>query len=329
MKNSPVAGWTGAQFSERLRESGLLPLRARSVEILQINVGRRCNLSCRHCHLEAGPRRTESMPWPVLEKCLDIASDPSITAIDITGGAPELNPHLAAFIERAARLEKRIIVRSNLVILDKEPYRRFIDLYARCGVEVVGSLPDLHAAKTDRQRGPGVFERVIPALRELNSRGYGREGTGLSLDLAHNPVGAYLPGPQKVLEEEYRRRLLADYGVTFNTLFCLTNNPVGRFLDFLLKSDNYEGYLRDLVDAYNPGTAGNVMCRSLLSVAWDGSLYDCDFNQALGLTVDHGAPDHIDRFDFGKLRQREITVGNHCYACTAGAGSSCRGALAD
>ena len=328
MKDSPSAERSLTPFSERIRESGLPPLCATSIETVQINVGRRCNLSCRHCHLEAGPHRTETMRWPVFMRCLEIARDPAIATIDLTGGAPELNPHLAAFIELAAHLDKRIIVRSNLVILDEEPYRRFFDLYAQCGVEVVCSLPGLHAAKTDRQRGAGIFERVIAALRALNSRGYGVEGSGLSLHLAHNPVGAFLPGPQKVLEAEYRRRLLADYGITFTTLFCLTNAPAGRFLDFLVKSDNYEGYMRGLVDAYNPRTVENVMCRSLLSVAWDGSLYDCDFNQALGLTVNHGAPDHIDRFDFEKLRRREIMVGNHCYACTAGAGSSCRGVTA-
>jgi len=323
---SSSPAWNGIAFKDRLRGSAQLPFCARSVEILQINVGRRCNLSCRHCHLDAGPQRTESISWPILERCLKIARNPSITTIDITGGAPEMNPNLAAFIEKAAKLEKRLIVRSNLVILDEAPYRPLIDMYARFGVELVGSLPDLHAARADRQRGSGIFEREIAVLRELNSRGYGIEGHALKLDLVHNPVGAFLPGSQKTIEADYRQRLLSEFGIRFSTLFCITNNPVGRYLDFLVKSDNYEDYMCALVNAYNPCAAENAMCRSLVSVGWDGTLYDCDFNQALGLSVNHGAPDQVDRFDMEKLKNREIVIGNHCYACTAGAGSSCQGA---
>ena len=323
--NEPV--WNGTPFCERLTTSGLHPLMSRSIEVLQINVGLKCNLLCKHCHLGTGPQRTESMSWPILKQCLEIAGNPAITTIDITGGAPELNPNLPAFIEQAAQLKKRLIVRSNLVILDDAPYRHFIDLYARYGVEIVGSLPDLHAAKTDRQRGEGIFNREIAVLRELNLCGYGREESPLKLDLVHNPVGAFLPGSQKTLEQDYRRRLLTEYGVTFSSLFSLTNNPVGRYLDFLIQTDNYNDYLCALATAYNPSAAGNVMCRSLLSVGWDGRLYDCDFNQALGIGLHHGAVDHIDRFDIKKLTHREIMVGNHCYACTAGAGSSCQGVV--
>jgi radical SAM/Cys-rich protein len=326
MEHDNETEWSGTPFSERLRESGLHPLISRSIEVLQINVGLACNLSCKHCHLAAGPHRTESMSGPVMAKCLEIARNPSITTIDITGGAPELNPNLPRFLEQASRLNKRLIVRSNLVILDDSLYRQFIDLYARYGVEIVGSLPDLHAAKTDRQRGVGIFEREIAVLRELNSRGYGVDGSALKLDLVHNPVGAILPASQKTIERDYRSRLLSEYGIRFSSLFCLTNNPIGRYREFLLNSGNYEDYMCALAGAYNPCAAGNVMCRSLLSVGWDGRLYDCDFNQALGLSVNHGTPDHIDRFDMAALTQREIVVGNHCYACTAGAGSSCQGA---
>jgi len=316
-----------APFSKRLKESGLFPLCATAIEVLQINVGRRCNLSCKHCHLDAGPHRIETMPRTVLERCLEIARFPTISVIDITGGAPELNPELAWFVGEAAKLDKRLVVRSNLAILSDKPYASFIDVYSRNNVEIVGSLPDLHGAKTDRQRGGGVFERVIEVIRLLNGRGYGMEGSRLVLDLVHNPVGAFRPGAQQSIEQEYKRRLWADHGIRFNRLFTLTNNPCGRFLTFLIQSENYAEYMTELANAFNPNAAGNVMCRTMLSVAWDGRLYDCDFNQALGLPVDHGAPDHIDRFDPALLSGREIVVADHCYACTAGAGSSCQGAV--
>jgi radical SAM/Cys-rich protein len=267
------------------------------------------------------------MSWSVLKQCLEIARDPDIITIDITGGAPELNPNLSAFIEQAAQLDKRLIVRSNLVILDNAPYRQFIDLYARFRVEIVGSLPDVHAAKTDRQRGNGIFDREIAVLRELNSRGYGMENSPLKLDLVHTPVGAFLPGSQKTIEQDYRQKLLSEYGIRFSSLFCLTNNPIGRYREFLIQTDNYDDYMNALASAYNPCAAAHAMCRSLISVGWDGRLYDCDFNQALGHSVNNGVLDHIDHFDKEKLKQRILSVGNHCYACTAGAGSSCQGVV--
>lgn len=316
-----------APFSKRLKESGLFPLFATAIDVLQINVGRRCNLTCKHCHLDAGPHRTETMTRKVFERCLEIARTPTISVIDITGGAPELNPELAWFLREAAKLDKRLIVRSNLAVLNEETYASFIDVYSRNNVEIVGSLPDPHGTKTDRQRGTGIFERAIDVIRLLNERGYGMEGSRLVLDLVHNPVGAFRPGPQESLEKEYKRQLWADQGIRFNRLFTLTNNPCGRYLTYLIQSDNYAEYMTALANAFNPNAAGNVMCRTMLSVAWDGRLYDCDFNQALGLPVDHGAPDHIDRFDPALLSTREITVADHCYACTAGAGSSCQGTV--
>jgi radical SAM/Cys-rich protein len=316
-------------FSERLKQSGLPPLTATAIDILQINVGRQCNLSCRHCHMEAGPNRSETMARGVFEKCLEIVHNPGISVIDITGGSPEMNPELPWFITEAAKLDKRLIVRSNLVILLDNEYSFFIDLYCQNKVEVVGSLPDLHREKTDRQRGEGVFAREIEVIKQLNGRGYGAAGSDLVLDLVHNPVGAFLPGPQKSLEQEYKRQLFASHGIHFNNLFSLTNNPSGRFLAYLVQSGNYEEYMISLVNAYNRAAAIGVMCRSTLSVGWDGMLYDCDFNQALGLSVDHSAPRNIDHFDFDLLRKRDIVVGDHCYACTAGAGSSCQGAVAD
>jgi len=309
-----------------IRKISRFPLIAKGVEILQINVGKVCNLSCRHCHVNAGPERTEMMSRPVLAKCLEALCSSPITTIDITGGAPEMNPHLAWFIREAAQLNRRLLVRSNLTLLLDEPYRHLIDVFTENKVEIVTSLPDYLESKSDRQRGAGVFRKVIDALRELNLRGYGRPESALRLDIVHNPVGAYLPGSQASLEHEYRRRLWDEHGVCFNQLFCLTNLPVGRYLDYLIASGNLEDYFSSLWHSFNPSAVDHVMCLTTLSVGWDGSLYDCDFNQMLELTVNHGAPKSIMDFDIDKLKNREIVINNHCYGCVAGAGSSCRGA---
>ncbi len=309
-----------------IRKINRFPLTAKGIDTLQINLGRVCNLSCRHCHVNAGPRRTEMMMRPVLAKCLAVLRSSSIGTIDITGGAPEMNPHLEWFIQEAALLARRLIVRSNLTLLVEEPYRRLMDAFVRAKVEIVTSLPDYQEARSDRQRGEGVFRRVIEALRELNSLGYGREGSGLYVNIVHNPVGAYLPGSQSALEHEYRERLRHEHGVYFNELYCLTNLPVGRYLDYLIDSGNLEDYFSALWHSFNPAAVDHVMCLTTLSVGWDGSLYDCDFNQMLELTVNHGAPKSIMDFDIGKLKNREIVINNHCYGCVAGAGSSCRGA---
>ncbi len=310
----------------KFREMDKFPLTAKGIDTLQINVGRVCNLACRHCHVNAGPHRTESMSRSVLAKCLDILDVFPISTIDITGGAPEMNPHLEWFIGEASRLHRRFIVRSNLTLLTEEPYRHFIDVFVQNKIEIVTSLPDAIAAKSDRQRGAGVFGRIIAALRELNLRGYGTPDSGLTIDIVHNPVGAYLPGSQAALEHEYRERLLAEQGVRFNELFCLTNLPVGRYLDYLIESGNFEDYLFTLWHSFNPAAVDHVMCLTMLSVGWDGSLYDCDFNQMLGLPVNHGAPDNIMAFDMDRLKHREIVINNHCYGCVAGSGSSCQGA---
>lgn len=312
-----------ASFGEKL----LQPLIAEDIQILQLNVGRRCNLTCKHCHVSAGPTREELMARPVLEKALQILQDHAIGTIDITGGAPEMNPHLPWFIDRAARLQRRLMVRSNLLILLDAKYRHFVDLYTDKRVEVVTSLPDYNAQRTDRQRGQGAFEGIMRIMRDLNARGYGQPDSGLELDLVYNPVGAYLPGSQEALAQEYRRRLEQEHGVVFNQLYCLTNCPVGRYLEYLIRTDNYEDYMEELINAFNLSALDSVMCRTTLSVAWDGKLYDCDFNQMLEMPVNHGAPDHIDIFDFEKLKTRRIEIANHCYSCTAGAGSSCQGCL--
>ncbi|MHB8138100.1 MAG: arsenosugar biosynthesis radical SAM (seleno)protein ArsS [Smithellaceae bacterium] len=313
-------------FFEKIRENGKVPLAAKGIDILQINVGRVCNLACKHCHVNAGPLRSESMPREVLEKCLEILTAFPISTIDITGGSPEMNPHLEWFIGEAARLNRRLIVRSNLTLLLDDPYRCFLDIFEKNKVEVVTSLPDYLESKSDRQRGQGSFRKVIATLQELNSRGYGRKNSGLVIDIVHNPVGAYLPGSQAALEHEYRERLRSEYDVSFNQLFCITNLPIGRYLDYLMESGNYEDYLHALWHSFNPVAVDQVMCRTMLSVGWDGALYDCDFNQMLGLTVNHGAPAHILGFDMKQLEHREIVVNNHCYGCVAGSGSSCQGA---
>ncbi|MEJ2642523.1 MAG: arsenosugar biosynthesis radical SAM protein ArsS [Desulfosarcinaceae bacterium] len=314
-------------FKKRLRDAGFDPFTAIDIEILQMNITRRCNLSCKHCHVEAGPGRTEMMSREILEKCLLLAQRHSISTIDITGGAPEMHPDLQWFLEQATRFVERLIVRSNLLILLDEACRHFIDIFAHSKVELVGSLPDYRKERSERQRGEKTFEKALEAIRILNERGYGIEGSGLILDLVHNPSGAYLPGSQKALEKEYHDQLAKNNGIFFNRLFVLTNCPVGRYLEYLNNTDNLVDYLQELQNAFNPTAAKQVMCRTTLSVGWDGTLYDCDFNQMLELSTDHGAPNHILNFDQAKLSTRQIEVGNHCYCCTAGAGSSCQGSL--
>ena len=310
-------------FAERIPG----PLVAEGIDILQINLGYQCNLGCRHCHIAARANRGETMTRPVMEGCLDVLRSHPIPTIDITGGSPEMHPAFPWFLGECAALGRRLLVRTNGTILLMAEYESLIDLYAALGVEVVLSLPHTDPRTADRQRGEGFFSRVVEALRRLNSAGFGRPGTGLALDLVHNPAGAYLPGSQAGLEASYRSTLGEKYGITFTRLFSITNMPVGRYLDFLTKTDNYEEYMALLVKTFNPAALKTVMCRTTLSVAWDGALYDCDFNQALGLPTNHGAPGHISAFDMKKLARRRIVTGNHCYGCTAGAGSSCQGEI--
>jgi radical SAM/Cys-rich protein len=304
------------------------PIMAAGIEIFQINLGYRCNLECRHCHVEAGPDRPELMSRPVMEMCLQILRRHPIPTIDITGGAPEMHPDFPWFLEECVSLGRRLQVRTNGVILLEPRYAPLLDLYARWRVKVVVSFPHEDLKITNRQRGEGVFFRLIEVLRKLNERGYGQTDSGLILNLVHNPAGAYLPGLQSSLENHYRQALREKYGIVFNHLFCITNMPIGRYLTYLKKTDNDEDYMTALVNAFNSATLQSVMCKTTLSVAWDGKLYDCDFNQMLGMTVDHGAPEHIALFDLDRLAHRRVVTGNHCYGCTAGAGSSCRGEIA-
>lgn len=314
-------------FAEQLKACSAYPLYAKAVETLQMNITSRCNLNCKHCHVEASPERTEEMCRDDMEACLQAARHPEIKTLDITGGAPEMHSHLAWFLQETAGRGKRVLVRSNAAILLEKNYRRFLDIYTETGVELVVSLPNLHRERTERMRGRNVFGKIIEALGELNSRGYGMPGTGLVLDFVHNPVGAFLPGAQDVLEQEYRNRLRQDYGIAFNRLYCLINFPVGRYLDFLKRSGNLDNYMQQLKDAFNSSAVSNVMCRSTISVGCDGRLSDCDFNQTMGLGVSCNGAAHIRDFNYEELACREIVVRYHCFSCTAGAGSSCQGAL--
>ncbi len=318
---------TCSPFNERLEQAKLHPLTATGITVLQINVGKLCNQTCRHCHVDAGPDRQEIMVRETAELCIRALAMTEIPTVDITGGAPELNPNFRWLVEQAKALGRHVMDRCNLSVLLLPSQADLAEFLARHRVEVIASLPYYRATQTDAQRGEGVFEKSIQALRLLNQVGYGREGTGLSLNLVYNPVGAFLPPKQEAIEVQFRQELSGRYGVTFNRLYTITNMPISRFLEFLLESGNYEGYMERLANAFNPAAAAGVMCRYTLSVGWDGTLYDCDFNQMLDLPVDRGAPRHIREFDPAFLHRRRIVTGNHCYGCTAGAGSSCGGAV--
>ncbi len=313
-------------FDDMLRESGHYPLRAEDVRVLQMNLGSLCNQSCKHCHVEAGPARGELMRKEIMEYCLRVVDQHHIGCVDITGGAPEMNPHYRWLVEECARMDTHLIVRTNLTILTEKNYSDIPELLARSGAEVIASLPHYTEAITDRVRGSGVFRASISALRTLNSLGYGDEKTGLTLNLMYNSAGAYLPASQKRLEEEFRKGL-SRYGIRFNNLYTLVNMPVGRFLKFLKGSGNLSSYMKRLADSFNAETIKALMCRTTLSVGWDGTLHDCDFNQMLSLRCNSGAPDHIKDFHMEKLKHRVITTGLHCYGCTAGSGSSCTGEI--
>lgn len=315
-------------FPAALDAAGLTPLRATGIEILQINVGRKCTQTCRHCHVDAGPDRTEMMPDAVVDRVLEIIEGTDIPTIDITGGAPELHGRWREIVLRSVRAGKRVINRCNLTITRLPNYAYLPEFFAEQGVEVVASLPHYRRKSTDTQRGEGVFEESIAALQELNRLGYGRQGSGLVLDLVTNPVGSFLPGDQRVLQAEWKQQMWRLHGIEFNRLFTITNMPISRFLEFLQETQRLEDYMETLVNAFNPVAAAGLMCRATLSVGWDGALYDCDFNQMLGLGLHVEAPRTVFDFDLHALNRREIVVGPHCFGCTAGGGSSCGGATA-
>ena len=307
-----------------------------AVDTLQVNITKLCNQACRHCHVDASPARTEAMSPEGIERCLEIlARYPEIGTLDITGGAPELHAQFAFFAEEAVKLGKRVIVRHNLTVqLDKHPrtgesMEHLPQFFARTRVELISSLPYHQPFFTDAQRGKGVFEKSVEAMRRLNAVGYGVEESGLVLNLVYNPVGPYLPAAQTALEADYKRELKARHGLVFNSLYTITNMPINRFRLHLEKSGQLEPYMEKLLAAFNPAAAQGVMCRTLVSVGHDGRLYDCDFNQMLELGASCGAQAlSIFNFDLDAVLRRRIRFGEHCLGCTAGGGSSCGGAVA-
>ncbi|HRI37347.1 MAG TPA: arsenosugar biosynthesis radical SAM protein ArsS [Nitrospira sp.] len=314
-------------FEAQLNRVGLAPLCATGITVFQVNVGKLCNQTCRHCHVDAGPDRPETMSLETAAHCMNALAKTDIPTVDITGGAPELNPHFRWLVEQSRKLGRHIIDRCNLTVLLLPSQADLAEFLAHHQVEIIASLPSYRASQTDAQRGEGIFEKSLEALRLLNRLGYGRPDSGLALNLVYNPVGAFLPPKQESIEAQFKKELLTKHGVEFNQLYTITNMPISRFLEFLIESGNYEQYMTRLANAFNPAAAAGVMCRSTLSVGWDGRLYDCDFNQMLDLPVDHGAPSHIRNFDPAQLHHRQIVTRNHCFGCTAGSGSSCGGSV--
>ncbi len=303
-------------------------LRRAAVTTLQINVGRVCNQACLHCHVDAGPNRTEQMSREVANRLIALlGADPAITTVDITGGAPELNPSFRMLVDGARDLARKVIDRCNLTVLLEPGQEDLVDFLAQRRVHVIASMPCYSQENVDRQRGKGAFDRSIEGLRRLNAAGYGRDGTGLELDLVYNPGGAFLPPAQAELERSYKRELDANFGIGFNRLLTLTNLPIARFADDLARQGKHDEYMQLLIDNYNPDAVPHVMCRSLVSVGYDGQIYDCDFNQMLEIPAG-GRPTTVwDIDDLAELGMRPIATDDHCFGCTAGAGSSCGGAL--
>lgn len=303
-------------------------LQRRALDALQVNMGRYCNLACIHCHVESGPTRTEMISREKIDAVLRFLQSTDIPTLDITGGAPELHPDFDYLVESARKLGRHVMDRCNLTVIF-EPGKDYLpEFFRRNQVELVCSLPCYSVENVDRQRGKGTFDASIRALQILNQMGYGQPGSGLTLNLVYNPVAPHLPPPQATLETDYKRVLKEQFGIVFDHLFCLTNMPITRYATHLKLRGEYDQYMSLLADSFNAATLDQVMCRNLISIGWDGSVYDCDFNQMLDLPI-HDA--NGKRLDISSLTTdqlaRPITVGDHCYACTAGSGSSCGGAL--
>lgn len=311
-----------------LNEYGL-PTKPNPVEYFQINVGKVCNQTCRHCHVDASPRRKESMSLETFTLVLEALKKSSAHTVDITGGAPEMNPHFKWFIESISKLKKKIIVRCNLTIIEANPsYHYLPDFFCKHNINIISSLPFYEKNKTDKQRGDGVFEKSISALKKLNAVGFGQQSSSLILDLVYNPSGAFLPATQSEIEKEFKLKLKKEHGVVFNRLYTITNMPISRFLEFLLESGNFENYMDKLYRSFNPAVAQKLMCLNTISVSWDGFLYDCDFNQMLDLNIKYQKkPLHISNYDESVLKNRNIIYDQHCYGCTSGNGSSCGGSI--
>ncbi len=311
-------------FADKLRASNINLLSA-TIDTLQVNVGKLCNQACKHCHVDASPIRTEIMQHETVDACLKVLRENDIKTLDITGGAPELIPDFRYFVTEAKKLSVHILVRHNLTVMFEENQLDLPEFFAENEVEVVSSLPYFLAEKTDAQRGTGVFDKSIEALKKLNAVGYGI-AKKLQLNLVYNPVGAFLPPEQSAIENDFKRELKQRYDIVFNNLYAITNMPIARYLDWLRRTKNEESYMQKLVNAFNPATIEGLMCRNIISVDWLGNLYDCDFNQMLEMPVD--TKQTVFNFDFETLKNRKIVTENHCFGCTAGSGSSCGGAVA-
>lgn len=314
-------------FADRLEAGGLL-LRRTKTQTLQINVGKLCNITCMHCHVNAGPKRTEIMTRPTIDRILEWLGRTDIPAVDITGGSPEMIPDFRYLVDsiRALSTPRKIIDRCNLTILQERGYEWVAEFLASRRVEIIASMPCYSAANVNLQRGDAVFERSVAALRLLNRLGYGVAG-GLQLHLIYNPIGPSLPPNQRQLEVDFKRELAANFGIVFNNLYTLTNMPVGRFGAFLKFNNKLDDYRDLLIGSFNPRTVDGLMCRTTVSVGWQGQVYDCDFNQQLGMQWRNGKELFLWDIDPASLEDREVMTGNHCLACTAGTGSSCGGAL--
>jgi radical SAM/Cys-rich protein len=328
LENQVVENLNAVQFKDQLKVLNQFPLQPSGLDIFQINIGKMCNQVCKHCHVDAGPDRKEIMTWDTMELCLKVIKEQNFHTVDLTGGAPEMNPEFRNFVIaiRSVKPHIKIIVRCNLTIILANPkYHDLPEFFKDNRITVVSSLPYYEASKTDRQRGDGVFEKSIQALRMLNSVGYGIEGSGLELHLVYNPAGAFLPGSQDALESRFKKVLADKFHIVFNDLYAITNLPISRFLDYLIESGNIESYLTKLIEAFNPNAVEGLMCRNTLSIGWDGFIYDCDFNQMLEMEVDIPLHPHIRDFNAAILMHRAIRINEHCYGCTAGMGSSCGG----
>jgi len=313
-------------FDKKIKEVTGGYLMSDRLDTIQVNVGLRCNQACRHCHVQAGPKRTELMDWPTMERIVSLARDVRPKLVDITGGAPELNPNLKRFVTALRKNGQHVQVRTNLTILLEPGMEDMIAFYKDAGVKLVASLPCYEKAEVDSVRGDGVFDKSIKALKLMNKAGFGTK-KGLVLDLVFNPEEDFLPPETAELEKEYKKIMKKEFGISFNNVFTITNMPVGRFLSWLRAHGKEDEYLGLLKGSFNPSTVDALMCRSQIDIGYDGSIYDCDFNLGLGVKVGFGTPTDIKDFDPAKHAKRRIVTTAHCFGCTAGHGSSCGGAL--
>ncbi len=313
-------------FEKKLKMIGENGLYCKYIDILQVNVGLKCNQNCSHCHLMASPERNEMMEWKTMQSIIDVIENMKCNLVDITGGAPELNPNFERFVEELVKRNLNVQVRTNLSVLLESGREKLFDFFCENKIKIVASLPGYLQENVCMQRGEGIYEKSIKAIKKLNSCGYGTDSL-LPLRLVYNPGGPFLPPNQSELEGEYRRELNERFDISFTNLLTITNMPLGRFLNTLKQENQLKEYMDLLKNSFNPNTMKDLMCRHQISVGWDGTLFDCDFNLALGFEINHGAPNHISSFDVEKLSSRRIVTGNHCFGCTAGAGSSCAGAL--